>query len=127
MSDIAIRAENLGKLCRMGGPQERYQTLRDSIVGAVTGPLRRLRDPKSAINHRETIWALKDVSFKVKQGKVIGSMGRNGAGNPHKGARAGSTLLKILSRITEPSAGRVTVKGRVASLLDASRGTGWGT
>jgi lipopolysaccharide transport system ATP-binding protein len=118
MTDIAIRVENLGKQYRIGAQQERYKTLRESLVGAVTGPLRRLRHPQFARFARnpqsEIIWALKDVSFEVKPGEVVGIIGRNGAGK--------STLLKILSRITEPSEGRVELRGRVGSLLEVGTG-----
>jgi lipopolysaccharide transport system ATP-binding protein len=114
MSDIAIRVENLGKVYRIGAQQERYKTLRDSLAGAVTGYLHRLRNPKSVGRDENTFWALKDVSFEVKRGEAVGIIGRNGAGK--------STLLKILSRITEPTEGRVRLHGRVASLLEVGTG-----
>jgi lipopolysaccharide transport system ATP-binding protein len=114
MSDVAIRVEKLGKMYRIGGPQARYKTLRESIVGAVTAPIRRLRHPRSASRNRETIWALKDVSFEVQRGEVVGIIGRNGAGK--------TTLLKILSRITEPTEGRAEIHGRVGSLLEVGTG-----
>jgi lipopolysaccharide transport system ATP-binding protein len=114
MSDIAIRVEKLSKRYRIGGPQVRYKTLRESIMGAVAAPLRYLRNPKSAIRNQETIWALKDVSFEVKRGEVVGVIGRNGAGK--------STLLKILSRITEPTEGYAEIHGRVGSLLEVGTG-----
>jgi lipopolysaccharide transport system ATP-binding protein len=114
MSDVAIRVENLGKQYRIGGPRVRYKTLRESIMGAVTSPIRRFRNPKSKIQNQETIWALKDVSFEVKRGEVVGIIGRNGAGK--------STLLKILSRITEPTEGYADIHGRVGSLLEVGTG-----
>ena len=114
MSDIAIRVENLSKRYRIGGPQASYRTLRESLVGAVTAPLRYLRHSQSASRERETIWALKDVSFEVKRGEVVGIIGRNGAGK--------TTLLKILSRITEPTEGRAEIHGRVGSLLEVGTG-----
>jgi len=122
MSDIAIRVENLSKRYRIGGPQARYKTIRESLTEAVGAPFRRLasvvRGQSSAASN-ETIWALKDVSFEVQRGEVVGipsamlraSIGRNGAGK--------TTLLKILSRITEPTEGYAEIHGRVGSLLEA--------
>lgn len=119
MSDVAIRVEDLGKMYRIGGPQERYQTFRDALVRTASAPLRRARDllrgqAYGAAGLQEEIWALKDVSFEIKQGEVVGIIGRNGAGK--------STLLKILSRITEPTEGRVDVYGRVGALLEVGTG-----
>jgi len=114
MSDIAIRVENLSKRYRIGGPQARYKTIRESLTKAVGAPFRRLssvvRGQSSTVSN-ETIWALKDVSFEVKHGEVLGIIGRNGAGK--------TTLLKILSRITEPTEGYAEIHGRVGSLLEA--------
>ena len=76
MSDIAIRVENLSEQYRIGAPQARYKTIRESLTKAVQAPFRRL---SSAVAN-ETIWALKDVSFEVKRGEVVGIIGRNGAG-----------------------------------------------
>lgn len=119
MSDIAIRVEKLGKMYRIGGPQERYKTLRDTIVNTLATPINRARDllrgqAYGAAGLREEIWALKDISFEVKQGEVVGIIGSNGAGK--------STLLKVLSRITEPTTGYVDVYGRVGSLLEVGTG-----
>jgi lipopolysaccharide transport system ATP-binding protein len=116
MSDVAIRVENLGKQYRIGGPQARYM-LRELLVEAVKAPFRRLasvvRGQSSTVTD-ETIWALKDVSFEVQRGEVVGIIGRNGAGK--------STLLKILSRITEPTEGYAEIHGRVGSLLEVGTG-----
>jgi lipopolysaccharide transport system ATP-binding protein len=113
MSDIAIRVEGLSKKFRIGAP-ERYRTLRDTMTNALTAPFRFLRNGSSGRAEAETIWALKDVSFDVKQGEVIGIIGRNGAGK--------STLLKILSRITQPTEGYAKIHGRVRSLLEVGTG-----
>jgi len=114
MPEPVIRVENLSKLYRIGA-RERYRTFREAIVDTVTGPFKRLRNlARPPENDNNTIWALKDVSFEVQQGEVLGIIGRNGAGK--------STLLKILSRITEPTEGRVRIKGRVASLLEVGTG-----
>ncbi|MDD5468536.1 MAG: ABC transporter ATP-binding protein [Anaerolineales bacterium] len=112
MSDIAIRVENLGKTYRIGAQMQYYRTLRDSISDVVMWPLRVLRYGMST--KTDTIWALKGVSFEVKQGEVLGVIGRNGAGK--------STLLKVLSRVTEPSEGYAEIHGRVGSLLEVGTG-----
>jgi lipopolysaccharide transport system ATP-binding protein len=91
MSDLAIRVENLSKSYRIGRAKQRHDTLRDALVDGLQAPLQRLRRNGSR-PEQDTIWALKDVSFEVKQGEVVGVIGRNGAGK--------STLLKILSQIT---------------------------
>jgi lipopolysaccharide transport system ATP-binding protein len=107
-----IRVDDLSKRFRIGGRQLPYKTLRESIVRAAQAPFRLFkRDRKS---EDRSIWALKDVSFDVMPGEVVGVIGRNGAGK--------STLLKILSRITEPTIGQVDLYGRVGSLLEIGTG-----
>jgi lipopolysaccharide transport system ATP-binding protein len=117
-SDVAIRVDGLGKQYRIGGPKTRYRTFRETLIDAFAAPFRRagrlLRGEASAADLDRTIWALKDVSFEVQCGEVIGIIGRNGAGK--------STLLKILSRITEPTEGSADVYGRVGSLLEVGTG-----
>jgi lipopolysaccharide transport system ATP-binding protein len=105
--NIAIRVKNLGKKYTIGGPKEQYLTLRDAIVNTVKAPFKHAQT-------NEGFWALKDVSFDVEQGDVVGIIGRNGAGK--------STLLKILSRITAPTEGTVELHGRVGSLLEVGTG-----
>ncbi|HEU0368098.1 MAG TPA: ABC transporter ATP-binding protein, partial [Candidatus Acidoferrum sp.] len=108
MSELAIRAEGLGKLYELG-ELERYSALRDSLARAVTKPWTFFRRRK-----KETFWALQDVSLEVRHGEVLGLIGRNGAGK--------TTLLKILSRITKPTRGWAEIYGRVGSLLEIGTG-----
>lgn len=119
MSDIAIRVDSISKQYHIGGAQKQYDTLGAQVGDALKSPFRRagklLRGQATgAAELDETIWALKDVSLEIKQGEVVGIIGRNGAGK--------STLLKILSRITEPTEGSATIHGRVGSLLEVGTG-----
>ena len=112
MSDIAIRVEGLSKRYKIRtGKQQHYDTLRDHLAGAWQGFLRHNGRQHAKF---DTFYALKDVSFEVKQGEIIGIIGRNGAGK--------STLLKILSRITEPTSGMAEIYGRLSSLLEVGTG-----
>lgn len=111
MSDFAIRTENIGKQYRIGVPVIQYQTLRDRLGELITAPRRRLR---AWSDNGNKIWALREISFEVRKGQVLGIIGRNGAGK--------STLLKILSRVTEPTEGTAEIHGRVGSLLEVGTG-----
>ncbi len=113
---VAIQVENIGKRYRIRHERENhapYRTLRDSLMDVARMPLRYwTREVES--EKREDFWALKDVNFSIQHGEVVGIIGRNGAGK--------STLLKILSRITKPTMGQVTLHGRVGSLLEVGTG-----
>lgn len=111
--DIAIRVKGLGKKYRIAHETAPYKTLGETVTNAVKAPFRRLTGEAPA-RTTEEFWALKDVSFEVKRGEVVGIIGRNGAGK--------STLLKILSRITTPTEGTVEVHGRIGSLLEVGTG-----
>ena len=119
MSGIAIRVDNIGKKYRIGHVEQNYRTLMETVKDSFYAPFKNLsnlftgkRAPKS--EHADEIWALKNVSFEVSPGEVMGIIGRNGAGK--------STLLKILSRITEPTSGYGEIRGRVGSLLEVGTG-----
>jgi len=106
----AIRVRHLSKQYRIGGPQEPYHTFRDAIVNSLKAPMKVFHKAPLV----EGFWALKDISFDVEPGEVVGIIGRNGSGK--------STLLKILSRITSPTEGTVELHGRVGSLLEVGTG-----
>jgi len=114
MDDLAIQVHNLSKVYRIGVLQTQYKTLRDELIGALSRSISRLRKSPLTSRRFETLWALRDVSFEIKRGEVVGIIGRNGSGK--------TTLLKILSRITEPTEGRAMIRGRVGSLLEVGTG-----
>jgi lipopolysaccharide transport system ATP-binding protein len=109
-SELAVQAEGVSKRYRLG-ERESYGALRDVLAGAFTAPLRRIRGSRAPAPE---LWALDDVSFTLARGEVLGLIGANGAGK--------STLLKVLSRITEPTKGRIVLRGRVGSLLEVGTG-----
>jgi len=109
MTDVAIRVDGLGKQYRIGAMPSGYRTLRDSLVSGI----KRLSKGDFGPSY-ETIWAVRDISFELQRGSVLGIVGRNGAGK--------STLLKLLSRVTEPTEGMAEIRGRVGSLLEVGTG-----
>lgn len=112
MTNYAIRVENLGKQYQIGTEVDRSPTLRDAMIKAVKWPARLVRG--ELFRPKNYIWALRDISFEVEEGQVLGVIGRNGAGK--------STLLKVLSRVTEPTEGFAEITGRVGALLEVGTG-----
>ncbi len=110
MSNLAINVNNIGKQYNIFGEVNRFKTLREKISDTLKSPLRALLHPTGS----DTFWALRNISFEVERGMVLGVIGKNGAGK--------STLLKILSRVVEPTEGRAEIRGRVGSLLEVGTG-----
>jgi len=112
--DVALRTVDLGKMYRIGGEQEQYRTLRDTLVKMVKKPIERIRHPGAASHVSVDLWALRHIDLEIREGEVVGIIGRNGSGK--------STLLKVLSHITEPTEGRAEIRGKVGSLLEVGTG-----
>ena len=113
MTEMALRVEGISKQYQLG-VRERYRALRDILTNGLFAPATAFKRRKKKTAERRIIWALRDVSFDVRQGEIVGIIGRNGAGK--------STLLKILARITEPTEGQAFIRGRVGALLEVGTG-----
>jgi len=111
---IVIKVENLGKKYIISHQQERYTALRDIMANTAKKAIKKVIGKGEALPKKEEFWALRNIDFEVSQGDRIGIIGRNGAGK--------STLLKLLSKITEPTEGKIKIKGKIASLLEVGTG-----
>jgi lipopolysaccharide transport system ATP-binding protein len=114
MENVAIQVENLGKLYHIGKRQTQSANLTERFQSALLSPFRHREENEPGTSSQETIWALRELSFEVERGKAVGVIGPNGAGK--------STLLKLLSGLTAPTEGRITVRGRVGSMLEIGTG-----
>jgi lipopolysaccharide transport system ATP-binding protein len=113
-NDVTLRTVDLGKMYRIGGEHEQYRTLRDTLAKMVKKPIERIRHPGAASHVSVDLWALRHIDLEIREGEVVGIIGRNGSGK--------STLLKVLSHITEPTEGRAEIRGKVGSLLEVGTG-----
>lgn len=114
MNDLSVIVESLSKQYMLGQAFDRHATLREAIIGALARPFKKTGGVERRSQQPEYFWALKNISFEIRTGEIVGIIGANGAGK--------TTLLKILSRITSPTSGAVHYKGRIASLLEVGTG-----